>query len=240
MAENGNAVVTDEVTSVENENAVATGEVTSVENDKPSFFSRVWSGLKERCRKFIVKLKRRPMNIAFFVLIISTIVNLCILGLLSQLGLSNEYSREYQGLCIFVNQLFGILVLMLFMNSFPKREKKPKVVMLILCFVFMAILIGLDIYLYIIWGVNYEADLVRTQNLASGAYKTYWYADKVGIMNFYPGARSGLLAHLILVGIAMILTATYPLYGKLINKINTKKVVESTELKEEIDTSAEV
>ena len=228
----------------ENENTVVTEEVVAQpapEFEKPSFAKRLWGGIKEWCRKSVVKLKRRPMNIAFFVLLISTIVNLCSLGNYSQLGLNPFYNRESQGLCIFVCQLFCILVLLLFMNSFPKRSKKPKIVMLVLTFAFMAVIIALDIYLYISWGNLHAKDLLidRTpdQDLA------YWVTGtgtQKGVNTYYPGAMGGILAHTILVGIALVLTATYPLYGKLINKINTRKVIESTELKEEIDTSAEV
>lgn len=211
---------------VENNSAV----VSDAEVVKPSFGKRLLANLKERGRKFIVNLKRRPMNIAFFVLIISTIVSLCSLGNLSQLGLSSQYSKSMQGTCIFINTLFGILVLMLFMNSFPKRAKKPNIVMLVLTFVFMAVLIGVDLYLYIIWGINHTEDLAR------GATEIYYN----NLAKFYPGAMGGVMAHLILVIISAILTATYPLYGKLINKINTRVDIQSSDLKEEIDTSAEV
>jgi hypothetical protein len=215
---------------------INTVESSEQQSEKPSVGKKIAGGIKEWFRKFIVNLKRRPMNIAFFVLVISTIVNLCILGYLSQLGLSTNYSQKMQGLCIFVNQLFSILVLLLFMNSFPKREKKPKVVMLVLTFVFMAVMIALDVYLYIIWGVNHAADIESTASMSATAKETYW--NKIN--SFYPQAMSGVMAHIILVAIAAVLTATYPLYGKLINKINTRKVVESTELKEDIDTSEEV
>ena len=54
------------------------------------------------------------------------------------------------------------------------------------------------------------------------------------------GAFPIVLTHIVLVGLSVVLLATLPLYRKLILKINTSKVVESNELKEEIDTSAEV
>lgn len=65
-------------------------------------------------------------------------------------------------------------------------------------------------------------------------------ADKAIREKYIYNAINGVLAHAILVAIAALLTATYPLYGKLIGKINTRKNVESTEIKEAIDTSAEV
>jgi S-adenosylmethionine:diacylglycerol 3-amino-3-carboxypropyl transferase len=49
-----------------------------------------------------------------------------------------------------------------------------------------------------------------------------------------------VIAHIVLVGIALVAFATLPLYKKLIMKINTRKVVESNEMQGEIDTSAEL
>ena len=198
--------------------------------EQPSKASKVGAGIKEWFRKFVVNLKRRPMNIAFFVLIVSTLLNLFFLGSYAQVAVIPAYGEAWQGLCVFVNQLFCILSLMLFLNSFPQREKKPKTAMLVVYFVFIAVMLALDIYLYIVWGQNFTADR------KAGSYfnRPASFKDAYGI------ASVGVLVHAIILAIAAVLTATYPLYGKLINKINTKKEVEATEIKEEIDTSAEV
>ena len=210
----------------EMQNAVELNEVQpSPEAEKPSKIKAFWGGVKEWFRKFTVKLKRRPMNVAFFVLIISAVVYLCSLGDLSQTAL-NIYVH-WLGLSVFVNTLFCILSLLLFMNSFPKRSKKPKIVMLVLLFLFIAAMIAFDLVFYINIDNAYATDLnsgVMTPEIQARLDK---YVQ--------PALRS-TIAHIVLVGLAAILTATYPLYGKLINKINTRKVVESTELKEEIDT----
>ncbi len=227
------------VETVPAEPEVAENEVVAVqpegdngESKKPSAGAKIWGGIKEWFRKFTVNLKRRPMNIAFFVLIISTLVNLFSLTYISQLGLNGYYSVGITGIALFIAQLFSILVLVLFLNAFPKRAKKPKLVMFILLFVFMAILMAVDLYLYITWTSKYALDIAREVADKEA------YIAKLNVY-YYP-AVNGILAHCILVAISAVLTATYPLYGKLINKINTKKVVESTEIKEEIDTSAEV
>ena len=208
------------------QNAVELNEVQpSPEAEKPSKIKAFWGGVKEWFRKFTVKLKRRPMNVAFFVLIISAVVYLCSLGDLSQTAL-NIYVH-WLGLSVFVNTLFCILSLLLFMNSFPKRSKKPKIVMLVLLFLFIAAMIAFDLVFYINIDNAYATDLnsgVMTPEIQARLDK---YVQ--------PALRS-TIAHIVLVGLAAILTATYPLYGKLINKINTRKVIESTELKEEIDT----
>ncbi len=195
--------------------------------EQPSKGKRFLAGIKERLRKFVVKLKRRPMNIAFFVLIVSSFVFLLLLGSFSQAA--REYSKFNEPICLFINTLFCILVLLLFLYSFPKRSKKPKIVMLVLCFAFMAVLITLDILLYIGFTNEWAEHLPKLDKDDLEKHVKYIYA-----------AINGSLAHAIMVAVAAILTATYPLYGKLISKINTRKVVESTEIKEEIDTSEEV
>lgn len=225
MAENENVIETPAEDSVE----TVTVSSPEPEESKPSVIKRIGAGIKEGCRKFVVKLKRRPMNIGLFVLLISTIVILCSLGNISQLGLSVQYQKQLQGLCIFIDILFGVLVLILYMNAFPKRSKKPKLVMYILTIAFMLILIGLDLYLYIMWGINRAADLIRVPNNYN-----YWNVDP-GINNFYFKALNGILAHAILVFISLVLMVLSPVIGKLLNKINTKVVLEESQLKQEID-----
>lgn len=197
----------------------------STEPAKPSVGKRIGASIKEWFRKFIVKLKRRPMNIGLFVLAISTVVILCCLGSISQLGLEPYYQKQMQGLCIFIDILFGILVLLLYMNSFPKRSKHPKWVMYALTIVFMVIIIGLDIYLYVMWGINRAEDMRGNPNAVYLARLNQFYFDAI----------NGVLAHAILVIISLLLMVLSPVIGKLLNKINTKVEVEETEFKGEID-----
>lgn len=218
MAEN-------EIVAVEEQAAPATEK-------KPSKGAKFLGSIKEWFRKSIVNLKRRSMNIAFFVLIVSSLVYLFLLGKISQAGL--EYSKPGVPISIFINTLFSILVLLLFMYSFPKREKKPKIVMLVLTFAFMAVMFALDILLYVKWTDAWAEHCELFATSPTGA------ADKAIREKYIYNAMNGVLAHAVLVAVAAVLTATYPLYGKLINKINTRKNIESTEIKEEIDTSAEV
>lgn len=213
MAEN-------EIVAVEEQAAPATG-------NKPSKGAKFLGSIKEWFRKSIVNLKRRPMNIAFFMLIVSSLVYLFLLGNFSQAGL--EYPEAGVPVSIFINTLFSILVLLLFMYSFPKREKKPKIVMLVLTFAFMAVMFALDILLYVKWTDAWAEQSKILNETQKAIREKYIY-----------NAMNGVLAHAVLVAVAAVLTATYPLYGKLINKINTRKNIESTEIKEEIDTSAEV
>lgn len=227
MAENETVLETTEIQS----EPEAVEELEAVEAQpepqKPSKIGKFLGGIKERARKFVVKLKRRPMNIAFFMLFVSTFVFLLLLGSFSQAGI--EYDKPGVPIGLFVNTLFSILVLLLFLYAFPKRSKKPKIVMLVLCFVFMAVLVGLDILLYVQWSTAWTAHIPNLSANGIAIREKYIYT-----------AINGTLAHAVLVAVAAILTATYPLYGKLLAKINTRKVIESNEIKEEIDTSEEV
>lgn len=199
------------------------------ENAKPSKGKAFLEAVKEWFRKFTVKLKRRPMNIAFFVLIVSAVLYLCSLGNLSQTALNVHV--EWIGLSEFVNTLFCILSLLLFLNAFPKRSKKPKIVMLVLLFVFIAAMIAFDLIFYIRVGAAYHKNIDSGDLTGQG---------RIDMEKYLLPALNSTIAHIVLVGVAALLTATYPLYGRLLNKINTRKVVESTELKETIDAAEEV
>ena len=102
--------------------------------------------------------------------------------------------------------------------------------MLVLFFVFVAAMITFDVLFYVRAGNAYNNDLSNPG----------WDpAIKAEVQSYMVPALNSAIAHIVLVGLGAILTATYPLYGKLLNMINTKKVIESTELKEVIETEDE-
>ncbi len=193
---------------------------------KGSFWKRLGANLKERWRKFLVTTKRKPQRLAFFPLIISTIVWMFGVVYSGQATIYDDIPG--MGLCIFVNTMLSILTLLLFMNTFPKRAKHMNYVMLALTFVFMAVMLTCDLVWYI---KSYDVHMTAYNNAT---------ADTLAAIE--PGLKAFpiVLTHIVLVGLSALLLATLPLYRKLILKINTAKVVESNELKEEIDTSAEV
>ena len=201
--------------------------VTTEAPEKESFGKRLGANLKERWRKFLVNTKRKPQRLAFFPLIISTI--LWMIGIV-YCGQATIYDNvPGMGLCIFVNTMFPILTLLLFMNTFPKRAKHMNYIMLGLTFAFMAVMIVCDIVWYMnCWPVHSEAYFNTTSVSA--------------LAKIEPGMKAFpiVIVHLVFVAISAVLLATLPLYAKAIMKINTSKVVEENELKEEIDTSAEV
>ena len=204
--------------------------VTTEAPVKEPFIKRLGANLKERWRKFLVTTKRKPQRLAFFPLIVSTI--LWMIGVV-YCGQATIYDNvPGMGLCIFVNTMFSILTLLLFMNTFPKRAKHMNYIMLALTFVFMAIMLTCDLVWYLKSSpVHFQA---YNDAIANGSASA--------IAAVAPGMTAFpiVLAHVVLVSLSALLLATLPLYSKLILKINTSKVVEENKLSEEIDTSAEV
>lgn len=196
-------------------------------SSEPSKGKKILANLKERWRKFLVSLKRKPQRIAFYVLLLSTVIYMCSLFSYSQATM--YYPVPWMGLLIFINTMFSILTLLLFMNTFPKRKKNMNIVMLVLTFIFMAVMIFCDIYWYL------QIEPLYTTQLNTTTDPAIWET----LMKM-SSAFSTILIHMVLVAISAILLATLPLYKKLIFKINTSKVLEENKLSEEIDTSAEV
>lgn len=183
-------------------------ENVQVQNDvvvpsKPS----VGAKIKEWFRKKIVNLKRHPQNIALLFLAIASVYYMFVMY---TIGLAMEVTAEEPqlpatGICSFISTLLSILVLVCFLNSFPKR-KKPNIVFIIITFVMIFAIIGCDIGYYVPMHL-YLID----------------HVNKVEAAN----AQPYVLAHIILLGIAAVVFALLPVYGKLIQKINTSVKLES-------------
>jgi hypothetical protein len=202
----------------ENENVVK----TTVGGSKPSKWSRFLAALKERGRKFIVNLKRNPQRIPLFFMVIVSALWLIWLFTFSQ-TVYRIPGVNWIGVSVFVITLLEILVLALFSSAFPKR-KKPNIVFIVLLFVFMALIVFFDVLYY-----HQVYDFVFTQGKLN--------AEALAMFPCVESSLSLAIAHIILIGICALLLATLPLYSKLIMKINTKKVVDSNDIKENIDVS---
>lgn len=189
-----------------------------VEN-KPNFFVKLWAGIKEWFRKFTVKLKRKTQIIPLFFTLVTSFVFLCMIGTFSQMIEVNSGVPSV-GICMFVTTLASILILPLFLNAFPKN-KKPVIPFIVAVFVVYALIIAMDV----VFLVNVEKFLTD---------------HNFDTIKFYDESKSAMIAHLVLVSICVVIFALLPLYKKGINMINTKKVVESNDFSDEIDTSAEV
>lgn len=233
-------------------NETAVTETPEVEA-KPSFKARV----KEWFRKQAVSLKRKPQKIAFLFFIISTLISLLGLSVTSPGPVVDFPTQPYLGLSLFIVILLSILVLVLFMNTFPKRGIKYKkdgkkhsmnYIMLALTFVFVIVMFLFDILYYkqlvgcIQAGGNeskFFQDMAQAQK-----YEQYWsedfranpVLDPSGYRPYLVSALNLTIVHMVFLGISALLLATLPLYKKLIMKIDTSKEIESTEIKEVIDT----
>ena len=205
----------------ENENMVVENVTPPEEQkEKKITWEKFAADLKERCRKFIVNLKRRPTNIAFFILIIGSLVftigytNIAQMLYNQREGVGSTYI-QWSALCSFVTFLCSILVLVLFMNSFPKR-RKPKIVMLVLTYVFIAVMILTDSIC-----LSEYYDLLGYASSLTGGY--------------YTGSENIYIAHIVFLGLTAVVLACTPLIKMGLMKINTRKNVESTEFKGNID-----
>lgn len=220
MADNQIVESSNETAAPETENTevtVTTGSAVAQTPKKPNKF---FAGLKERFRKFIVKLKRKTQLIPLFLTLITSFVFLCMIGTFSQLIQKNSGISSV-GVCMFVATLASILILPLFLNAFPKN-KKPVIPFIVAVFVVYALIIAMDV----IFLVNMQR-FFRENSEA-----------KIDI--FYYKSQTSLIVHIVLVAVCFVAFALLPLYKKAINMINTKKVVSGNDFSDEIDTSVEV
>lgn len=206
---------------LENENVVENEVQPEPKNDKPSKGKDIGAAVKEWFRKRVVALKRSTHNIPLLFTVLVTMLWLVWLFTFSK-SIYLTSSATWTGMAVFANTMLSILIVPLFLNAFPKR-KKPNIVFIVLLFVFMVAIVLCDV-LYYVQESNYLAN--QSQDF----------------LNKNPCLNQSLtlaIAHIVLVGVSAVLLATLPLYKKLIMKINTKKVLESNDLTEEIDTSEE-
>ena len=199
----------------ENENMVV-NQQTPPEEGKQSRAARMKAGLKEWWRKQIVTLKRRPSRIAFLFVIVTSLIYILSLASFSQAILGCMLVTDWPGICCFGSTLFSILIFVAYMNSFPKR-KKPNVFMIVLVGVFLALMFFFDIMFYI---------EIRG-----------YMGNQASVEDYYYTTETTLLVHMLFLIITAIVMATMPLYKKLILRINTRKDIETTQMKEAIDTT---
>ena len=214
-----NEVVNEEVV-VESAEVEASAEVASDKPEKVKAKEGFGAKVKEWFRKQIVSLKRSPQRIPFLFIIIVSVIWLLWLFTFSKTAAT--YSTiDLAGLAVFVNTMLSILIIFLFLYAFPKR-KKANIVMLVLVFVFMAAMIAMDaLYYYEVYKFVYIDGKLDEGGLAANPYvlESMRYA----------------IAHIVLQGVSIVILALFPIYKKLLLKINTAKVVEGNDINESID-----
>lgn len=178
--------------------------------------------LKERWRKFLVALKRRPQRIP--------LVMLCITFLYYALNMttfSNTTAKiqgSGMGLCGFCVMLFSMLSFMCCMNAFPYRKKVNKPMLILLLVMFAIIAVADIIYMNAIISAVTRAEnpIVVTEATSYIAY-----------------AHSYCKVHLVLLAITAVLVLLLPVYSKWIRKIKTSIEVEDNGEMGAIDISGE-
>lgn len=206
----------------ENENVV---ENATVPSEPLKEKKNIGAAIKERFRRFIVKLKRNTKIIPYTYLIIIMFLWLVWLFTFSR-SVAELSKAEWGGMSIFLTTLFSILSVAVFGSAFPKR-KKTNIAMLCVLFAFLVIVILSQVLYYVKVG-DYIKD-------GSG-----YTADDLAQRPYLQQSLTLSVVVMILYGIGILLVATLPLYKKLLLKINTRKNLEENKLSEEIDTSEEV
>ena len=178
--------------------------------------------LKEMVRKFIVSLKRRPQMIPLAVFVIAFLVYSLNLSQVS--NTTAKLQSAGMGLAGFAVMLFSMLSMVSFMNAFPYRKPVNKP-MLILMFVMNAIIIVADVF------------YINAINVVQGNAATRVAITKDTLYIAY--AQYYLTVHIVILAIAIVLTALLPVYSKLLRKINTNIEVEDNTDMGEIDLAGD-
>lgn len=179
-------------------------------------------GIKEAIRKFIVSLKRAPQNIPLLTLVVAFLVYS--LNLSSIANTTEKINGANMGQCEFVAMLFSILAFVIFLRTFPRRQKANKI-MLGLLFFILALLAFVD--------VTYITRIITATTRAENAI----VIDES--TSYISTAKSIVTLHVIFVAVTAALLILLPFYSKVIKKINTSIEVEGNDNIASIDISDE-
>ena len=193
-----------------------------MEKTKMSLGSRIVGWLKERWRKFLVALKRRPQMIPLAALVIAFLFYS--LNLMYVSDTTARIQGAGMGLAGFATMLFSMLSFMCFLNAFPYR-KKTNVPMLVLMFAMLAIVIFADVY--------YSGAIIAAVNNAENPITI------TASTSYIASAYNNLRIHIIMLVVAIVLILLLPVYSKLLRKIKTSVDVEDNGSMGAIDLSSE-
>lgn len=178
---------------------------------------------KERWRKFLVAIKRRPQMIPLAVLVVAFVFYS--LNLMYISDTTARIQGAGMGLAGFATMLFSMLSFMCFLNAFPYR-KKPNIPMVVLMFAMLGIVIFADAYYInaVLTAVTRaENPIVVTESTIYIMYAEWYLRIHIGI----------LIA-------AIVLIVLLPVYSKWLRKIKTSIDVGDNGSMETIDISGEV
>ena len=177
-------------------------------------------GIKEDIRKFIVSLKRSPQNIPLLALLAAFFIYS--LNLSAIANTTEKINGSNMGQCEFVAMLFSILAFVVFLRTFPRRQKANKI-MLGLLFFMLALLSFVDV-IY----------LMRITEALTRADSPIVIDDTT---KFIAVAQTIVTLHIVFVAVTAVLLILLPLYSKALRKINTSIDVEGNENMAAIDVS---
>ena len=174
----------------------------------PSKGSKVWAAVKEWFRKKVVALKVKPQIIPLVILLVTSVIFMLALHSVGVAinASANAAETKATGICSFITTLLSLLVLVSFLNAFPKR-KKPNIFFVVLVFTMIAGMVACDVVYY-----------VQMSNFMNA---------KPDLSARVKPAQPYMLTHLIMLGVSAVCFALLPVYSRLIKKINTSVKLES-------------
>ena len=178
--------------------------------------------MKEKIRKFLVSLKRKPHMIALAVLALGFLVYSLRLTVIS--NTTAKIQGQNMGLCGFITMLFSMLGLVSFGRSFPHRKPVNKLMLALTFLLFAAVIFADTRYMA---AVNNA--LFRETDPIEVTATTSYITDSLSLLK----------THMIITGIGLALTALLPVYTPLIRRINTSIRVDENSEMETIDISGE-
>ena len=177
-------------------------------------------GIKEFFRKLAVSLKRSPQNIPLVALLAAFFIYS--LNLSSIANTTARINGANMGQCEFVAMLFSILAFVVFLRTFPRRQKANKI-MLGLLFLMLAFLVFVDA----VYMMRVAEATTRTENTIIIDESTTYIRTAYAVVSL----------HIMFVIATAVLLVFLPLYSKAIKKINTSIEVEGNENMVAIDIS---
>lgn len=168
--------------------------------------------MKEKFRKFLVSLKRKPHMIPLVALVIAFLIYSLKLTVIS--NTTARIQGPGMGLCGFVTMLFSMLGLVSFGRSFPHRKPVNKLMLALTFALFGAVILADVRYIGAVTAaITRETDPIEVTAATS----------------YIPASVDMLRTHIVALGIGLGLTALLPVYRPLIRKINTNIAVEENQ-----------
>ena len=178
--------------------------------------------MKEKFRKFLVALKRKPHMIPLVVLVIAFLVYSLQLTVVS--NTTAKINIAGMGLSGFIIMLFSMLGMVSFGRSFPHRKPVNWVMLGLTFALFIAVMIADRHYIGLV-----ESAIHRAENPIAVTDDTRYITDSVRMLK----------THFWLVLAGLGLTALLPVYAPLIKKIRTSIRIEENTDMGAIDISGE-